>query len=684
MTTQSLRQALVQHEAFVRELARVLTRSSAEADDVAQEVLLHTLERSPGAAEGLRAWLASSTRRIAWNLRRSERRRKARERHAARPESLTDPTTALAARQLLVDAVLALDEPFRRTIILVHDQGLTAGEIAAREGVPPSTVRTRLHRAHGLLRRQLEARGLDRSALSAVAAVGGRSVARVHAIPGLSGAAALGTVAVLGAIVWANRVPIEPERSSSVDAAALLQAPDGPTNSATVALVRAEALTNVHMPPERVPAIVEHPYWGAVRSARKGIARYETGADSSEALRHIFVEAEDSPFPIGESVSLDLSEGTAIVNALRRALASQPGLALRVSDAALLSANKQKVALQRTTPGAATSLYELLQLVVAPAGPGIGWDIVGDTLWIASWEELAVFGTPFELAVDDLLITPSEYGLPVPYPTFDQPSSIEELQGLLEWHLTAFDQIDIASSERGFVVVHTPRVLRESQAWMDHFRSFRAPLPEEGQPGRTQQMPRSAGDERVLRALRSEGGPARIVPARGESLTQRWRRFGERHDVAVLWTLGASDLDRERSATSEGGAPSAEREWPLRFEVVGGALLVRAADEVWSPGLFSAQSLSSAFFDLRRVLTGAEATSEQMASHPAMARMMKDGQMLLLRSAHLEELLRKYLAPGSWDEDPRTHLLMSRCSTLLVHHSPWVLDDIDSLIEALR
>ena len=75
MTTHALRHALVQHEAFVRELALVLTRNPAEADDVAQEVLLRTLERGTGVGGVLRAWLASSTRRVAWNLRRAERRR---------------------------------------------------------------------------------------------------------------------------------------------------------------------------------------------------------------------------------------------------------------------------------------------------------------------------------------------------------------------------------------------------------------------------------------------------------------------------------------------------------------------------------------------------------------------------------------------------------------------------------
>jgi len=552
MTTDALRQALIQHEAFVRELALVLTRNPTEADDVAQEVLLHTLERTRGADTGLRAWLASATRRIAWNLRRSERRRSERERRAARPEALSDPTVALAARQQLVDAVLALDEPFRRTIILAHEHGLTPMEISAREGVPPSTVRTRLHRAHGLLRRQLEARGLDRSSLSGLAAVGRLTAPRVHAVPGIVGAAALGTVAVVGVILWVRRVPAEPERAVSVSAVALQRALDGPTDPATVSRASAEQIASTHTPLERVPAIDEHPYWKAVRDARERIARYEHGADSSAALMHIVVDADDSPFPIGESVSIDLSDGAPIVSAIRRTLSSAQGLSLRVSEAALLSARQRGVALQRTTLGAPKNLHDLLEVVVAPAGPGIGWDFVGDTLWIASWEELAAHGKSFEFAVDDLLIAPSEHGSPVPYPIFDQASTVEELQGLLHLHLwKAFPRIDLSGSERGVVVVHTPRVLQETQAWLDHFRSFRAPLPEEGPPGRTQRMPRSTGDERVIRALRSEGGPAHVLPATDESLTERWRRFGERHDVAVLWTVRASEFDRERPATSD-------------------------------------------------------------------------------------------------------------------------------------
>ncbi len=152
----------------------------------------------------------------------------------------------------------------------------------------------------------------------------------------------------------------------------------------------------------------------------------------------------------------------------------------------------------------------------------------------------------------------------------------------------------------------------------------------------------------------------------------------------MLWTERASELDRERGATSERGEPSVERASPLRFEVVGGALLVRAADEMCSLEFCSARSLSSALFDLRRVLTCARATPAQMAGHPATVRMMKDGQTLALENCHFEELLRSYIAPNSWDEDPRNDLLMSRCPTLLVNQSPWVLDDIEALVQALR
>jgi len=106
---------------------------------------------------------------------------------------------------------------------------------------------------------------------------------------------------------------------------------------------------------------------------------------------------------------------------------------------------------------------------------------------------------------------------------------------------------------------------------------------------------------------------------------------------------------------------------------------------MYSPNeVSSAQGLSSALFDLRRVLTGTKAAPEQMAGHPAMVQMMKDARTLALEKSDFEDLVRNYIAPNSWDEDPRTHLLMGGCPTLLVIHSPWVLDDIEALIEALR
>jgi RNA polymerase sigma-70 factor (ECF subfamily) len=61
-------------------------------------------------------------------------------------------------------AVAALPEEQREVVVLKEYQGLTFLEIAEALGVPPSTVKTRLYRGLGQLRRQLESQGIHGSA----------------------------------------------------------------------------------------------------------------------------------------------------------------------------------------------------------------------------------------------------------------------------------------------------------------------------------------------------------------------------------------------------------------------------------------------------------------------------------------------------------------------------------------
>src|SRR5262249_27249671 len=130
------RPELLLHADFVRGLARALV--GADGDDVAQQAWLRALQAPPPHGDG-RAFLAAIVRRLAWNQRRSARRRERRELQAAATEPSPTPEQVLAreeARRRVVDAVLALDEPFRHVILLRFYEDLAPRAIAQRLDVP--------------------------------------------------------------------------------------------------------------------------------------------------------------------------------------------------------------------------------------------------------------------------------------------------------------------------------------------------------------------------------------------------------------------------------------------------------------------------------------------------------------------------------------------------------------------
>ncbi|HEU4394495.1 MAG TPA: sigma-70 family RNA polymerase sigma factor, partial [Planctomycetota bacterium] len=164
---------LLAHREWVRRIARALVRDDARADDLEQEVWTSALERPP-ADRGLpmRGWLATVLRFRAVDQRRSEARRRAREESVAREER-QPPADEIVARgeilRRLVTAVMDLEEPYRATVLLRYFEDQTAAAVAARQGVPLETVRTRLRRALDRLRERLDAdhRG-DRRAWTAM------------------------------------------------------------------------------------------------------------------------------------------------------------------------------------------------------------------------------------------------------------------------------------------------------------------------------------------------------------------------------------------------------------------------------------------------------------------------------------------------------------------------------------
>lgn len=146
------------HRDYVRMLARRLVYDPHAADDLFQSAWLAALQRPPRDDHAPRRWLARIVRNLASKTWLRTRRRQQREQHWEPPPPPSSPDAVLAheqERRRLVDALLALEEPYRATLIARFFDGLEPPQIAARDGLPVETVRTRLKRGLERLRERL-------------------------------------------------------------------------------------------------------------------------------------------------------------------------------------------------------------------------------------------------------------------------------------------------------------------------------------------------------------------------------------------------------------------------------------------------------------------------------------------------------------------------------------------------
>jgi RNA polymerase sigma factor (sigma-70 family) len=219
---------LLTHAAWMRRFATAL--AGADGEDLAQDAWVRVLTRPLPALERPRAWLASALRNAARSRARGAARRAQREAaHAGEP---AEPSGAeLVARaeleQLAVRTVLALDEPYRETLLMRYLRGLEPAEIAQRQSVPASTVRNRIARGLELVRAKLDANhGGRREAWLALIVPFERGFAPATTLAGgtaagvAAGGALLATKWIVGgvaaaliAVLWWNRGPSERERA---------------------------------------------------------------------------------------------------------------------------------------------------------------------------------------------------------------------------------------------------------------------------------------------------------------------------------------------------------------------------------------------------------------------------------------------------------------------------------------
>ncbi|MCP3916195.1 MAG: sigma-70 family RNA polymerase sigma factor [bacterium] len=207
---------LLAHVGWMRTLAGRLI-DEGRADDVVQESLLAAMQKPPRRATNVTAWLGSVVTSTARQLGRSDTRRARRELAASRTESL--PSTEELVEQAevqraLVSAVLALDEPYRSTILLRFWRDCPAQEIAARQGVPGATVRSRIKRGLERLRETLDGeRGREAWSTALAPLVKGSAAGISFVAMGVAGKLALAALAIVVTVglAWRMHAPQVPQ-----------------------------------------------------------------------------------------------------------------------------------------------------------------------------------------------------------------------------------------------------------------------------------------------------------------------------------------------------------------------------------------------------------------------------------------------------------------------------------------
>jgi len=155
-------------EQLVRENQRVVFQiafgvlgNAADAQDVAQDAFVRAYEKAASLREParFRAWVCTIARRLALNrVRGNLRARKREERAADERTAGVDVTMVAEEREFLAvvrSEIDRLPEKLREAILLCAVEGLEPAEVAAVLGVPPGTVRSRLHMARKQLLRSL-------------------------------------------------------------------------------------------------------------------------------------------------------------------------------------------------------------------------------------------------------------------------------------------------------------------------------------------------------------------------------------------------------------------------------------------------------------------------------------------------------------------------------------------------
>lgn len=238
---------LLEHAGWARRLARGLV-GEADADDLVQETWLAALRHQPGADRPLRAWLQRVLLTRGVNRRRDEQRQGARHEAAARlnREDLAASPEELVGRmevqRLLAEAVVALPEPLRQTVLLRYYEELSSTEIAAVTGQPAGSVRRHLKEALEAIRAALDRAHSGHRAIWMGALVPFEPKARAS-ISGASAPAIAVLVAAIGTVAVVASPPGRERRQATAVASAPAPPLPGPRREQTPSVHPSPAAT---------------------------------------------------------------------------------------------------------------------------------------------------------------------------------------------------------------------------------------------------------------------------------------------------------------------------------------------------------------------------------------------------------------------------------------------------------
>lgn len=146
-----LEQIVLQYENTLYRAALAILADAGEAEDAVQDTFLKYIEKAPAfdGPDHEKAWLI----RVTVNGCKSRLRSPWRRRSA--PLLDTYPAADGAERETM-EELLALPQKDRAAVHLFYYEGYQTGEIARMTGEPEGTVRSRLSRARGKLKKMLE------------------------------------------------------------------------------------------------------------------------------------------------------------------------------------------------------------------------------------------------------------------------------------------------------------------------------------------------------------------------------------------------------------------------------------------------------------------------------------------------------------------------------------------------